>query len=147
MAGMILTAGSLLATPATGAAKPQTGTACTGIVQITGLAFTPSSVNPGGTATAGLNARNCTGQRQVATATWLGRFIGSSVGIPAGCPVLDPLPQPVTFAPYGRVRTSVGYQVPASCTAVDLQISVRIQQGGTVLAQQTADLAIVPAAR
>jgi len=147
LAGTILAVSGLLTAPAgVAAASTSVGdaaTSCTGVVQITSLDFTPSSVSPGAAATADLNVRNCTGDRQVTTATWFGRFIGSAAGIPAGCPVLDPLPQPATLAPYGRFHSSVGYLTPESCTAVQLQVTVRIQQGGTVLAQRTATVEIV----
>ena len=151
MAGTALAAVGLLAASA-GAAQASTSTShalfsCTGVVQITHLGFTPSSVSPGSTPAADLNLRNCTGVSQSTTATWFGRFIGSSAGIPPGCPALDPLPQPATLAPHGKFHSSVGYQVPVSCTASQLQVTVRIQQGGTVLAQETADLAIIQDSR
>jgi hypothetical protein len=142
MAGMVLTVVGLLAVPSNALATSQVSTSCAGTVHITRLEFTPPSVSSGGSSTANLALQNCTGSRQATTATWLGRFIGSSAGIPTGCPVLDPLPQQAALAPYGRFRSAVGYQVPVSCTASQLQITVRIQQGGTILAQQTANLAI-----
>ena len=142
MTGMVLAAVGLLAVPANALATSQVPTSCTGTVQITRLDFTPPSVDPGGASTANLGLRNCTGSRQVTTATWFGRFIGATAGIPTGCPVYDPLPQQAPLDPYGRFRSSVGYLVPGSCTASRLQITVQIQQGGTVLAQQTANLAI-----
>lgn len=116
---------------------------CTGVVQITRLAFDPSSVAPGDASTANVTARNCTGTSQQTTATWFGRFIGAGTGIPTGCPALDPLPQPTAFAPYGTIHASVGYLVPASCTAAQLQVTVQVQQNGTVLAQRSTDLAII----
>lgn len=145
LAGTVLAAGGLVAVPAGGAAAstPTAAASCTGIVQITHLDFTPSSVSPGSTATADLNVRNCTSSRQATTATWFGRFIGTGPGIPTGCPALDPLPRPATLDPYGRFHSSVGYLTPVSCTAVRLHITVQIQQGGAVLAQKTADLTIV----
>lgn len=147
MAVVVLASAGLLTAPS-GVATASTLTSrahlsCTGIVQITRFAFTPSSVGPGDSSTAYLTARNCTSASQQATATWFGRFVGTGAGIPTGCPVLDPLARPAAFAPYGTVHSSVGYLVPASCTAAQLQITVRIQQSGTVLAQQSANLAIV----
>ncbi|HEY4455919.1 MAG TPA: hypothetical protein VGN81_16525 [Pseudonocardiaceae bacterium] len=144
LASVTIASVALLTAPSgVAAASPnQSHHSCTGIVQITRFAFNPSSVSPGDSSTANLSARNCTSASQQTTATWFGRFIGASTGIPTGCPVLDPLPQPATFAPYGTFHSSVGYLVPASCTASQLQITVQIQQSGTVLAQQSTNLAI-----
>lgn len=146
MTSAVLVSVALLTAPS-GVAMASTLTSqshmsCTGVLQITRLAFTPSSVSPGDSSTANLSARNCTGTSQQATATWFGRFVGAGTGIPTGCPALDPLPQPAAFAPYGGYHSSVGYEVPASCTASQLQITVQVQQSGTVLAQQSATLAI-----
>jgi hypothetical protein len=73
--------------------------ACAGTVQITSLAFAPSTVSRGQSSEATLQARNCTRQTQTTTTYWYGRFLGSSPGTPAGCPALDTLPRPATFAP------------------------------------------------
>lgn len=144
LAGVVLASVGLVTVPSgvATASTHQSHLSCTGIVQITRLAFSPSSVSPGDSSTADLTARNCTSASQQTTATWFGRFVGASAGIPTGCPVLDPLPQPATFGPNGTFRSSVGYLVPASCTASQLQITVQIQQSGTILAQQSANLAI-----
>ncbi len=146
-AAMILVPAALAAAPASGAAAsgpPSHPPArCTGIIQITRLAFTPSAVTPGQMATPNLAARNCTGASQQTTAVWLGRFTAPAGGIPPGCPAIDPLPQPVTFAPHGAFRSGVGYLVPASCTANQLQVTVEFEQNGAVLAEQTADLTII----
>ena len=115
---------------------------CSGVIQITHLAFTPRAVTPGGTSTANLTARNCTGTGQQTTAIWLGTF-GSGGGIPPGCPAIDPLPEPAAFAPHGQFRSGVSYLVPAGCTSSQLQVTVEIEQGGTVLAERTADLTII----
>ena len=118
--------------------------ACSGVIQISRLAFVPPAIAPGQSSTAELTARNCTGQTQRTTVTWLGRFLGPGGGFPAGCPVIDPLAQPATFAPYGTVSGQVGYLVFAGCTATSLQATVRITgAGGAVLAQRTASLVIV----
>jgi hypothetical protein len=147
LAAMVLAPVALAAAPAgiAAASVPPSRAApsCSGVVQITELAFNPPAVTPGGMSTANLAARNCTGTSQQTTAVWLGRFVGSSGGIPPGCPAVDPLPQPASFAPHGVFRASVGYLVPAGCTANELQVTVEIEQGGTVLAQATADLTII----
>src|SRR5438046_623622 len=66
-------------------------------------------------------------------------------GIPAGCPVIDPLAQPAQFAPRGRIRVHLGFTVPAACTATSLQETARLSgAGGVVFAEQTATLGISP---
>ena len=116
---------------------------CAGVIQITQLAFTPSAVTPGGASTANLAARNCTGTSQQTTVIWLGTFSSGGGGIPPGCPAIDPLPEPAAFAPHGHFRSSVSYLVPSGCTSSQLQITVEFEQGGTVLAERTADLTII----
>jgi len=119
--------------------------ACT-TVAITSLHFHPRAVAPGGSATVRLRARNCTTQAQSATLTWLGRFSDAGGGIPAGCPVIDPLAQPAQFAPRGRIRVHLGFTVPAACTATSLQETARLSgASGVVFAEQTATLGISPA--
>ena len=147
VAVMVLFPAALAAAPASLAAASGTPShapaSCSGVIQITRLAFSPRAVTPGGTSTANLTARNCTGTSQQTTAVWLGRFVGSGVGIPPGCPAIDPLPLSATFAPHGQLRSSVGYLVLSGCTATQLQVTVEIEQGGTVLAERTADLAVI----
>src|ERR1022692_1400917 len=148
VAAMLMVPAVLAAAPAglaAGASVPvsHAPASCSGVIQITRLAFTPRAITPGGTSTANLTARNCTGTSQQTTAVWLGRFVGSGVGIPPGCPAIDPLPLSATFAPHGQLRSSVGYLVPSGCTATQLQVTVEIEQGGTVLAERTADLAVI----
>jgi hypothetical protein len=117
--------------------------ACGGIIEISQLAFSPATVARGQSSTAGLVARNCTGTSQQTTETWLGSFIGSAAGIPPGCPVIDPLAQQADFPAHGQLSSSVGYTVFSSCTAIELQVTVKITSStGTLLAQQTATLAI-----
>ena len=118
--------------------------ACTTLA-ITSLRFRPRAVAPGGSATVRLRARNCTTQAQSATLTWLGRFSDAGGGIPAGCPVIDPLAQPAEFAPRGSFRAHLGFTVPAACTATSLQETARLSgAGGVVFAEQTATLGISP---
>lgn len=111
---------------------------CSGVIQITKLAFNPPAVTAGGSSTANLAARNCTGTSQQTTAVWTGSFGGAS-----GCPAIDPVAQEASFAPHGQFKSSVGYLVPVGCTASQLQVTVEIEQGGTVLATATADLTII----
>jgi hypothetical protein len=146
VAAMLLVPAALAAAPATLAAASVPAShapTCSGVIQITRLAFTPPAVTPGGTSTANLAARNCTGTSQQTTAVWLGRFVGSGTGIPPGCPAIDPLAESVAFAPHGQFRSGVSYLVPATCTATQLQVTVELEQGGTVLAEATADLTII----
>jgi hypothetical protein len=147
VAAMLMVPAVLAAAPAglaAGASVPvsHAPASCSGVIQITRLAFTPRAVTPGGTSTANLTARNCTGTSQQTTAIWLGTF-GSGGGIPPGCPAIDPLPEPAAFAPHGQFRSGVSYLVPVGCTSSQLQVTVEIEQGGTVLAERTADLTII----
>jgi hypothetical protein len=146
VAAMLLVPAALAAAPATLAAASVPAShapTCSGVIQITRLAFTPVVVAPGQTATLQSTARNCTGTSQQTTSVWLGRFVGAAAGIPPGCPAIDPLPRPASFAPHGQLRSSVGYLVPSGCTATQLQVTVEFEQGGTVLAEATADLGII----
>ena len=123
------------ATP-TAAIRPAT---CSGTVQITSPAFQPPTVAPGQSSAATLAARNCRAQAVQATSY----SIGSTTGIPTGCPVIDPLPHAVTFAPYARVTMSTTYLVLQSCTDTALQVTVRIAgSGGITLVSRTATLTI-----
>ncbi|WP_333770892.1 hypothetical protein [Streptomyces sp. IBSBF 2435] len=129
--------------PAAAATPPPAPCATSSVVRVDGLAFDPASVPAGGTSTATLAATNCTGQSRTISETWVGRFLsGTSTGIPAGCPVIDPLPRSVTFAPYAQVSTAGSYLVLAGCTADRLRLTVTLSQGGVQLASRTADLLI-----
>ena len=130
--------------PAASVPASQPAPRCSGVIQITHLAFTPPAVTPGQIATAHAVARNCTGTSQQASVFWLERFTGPGSGIPPGCPAIDPLPpRPVTFAPHGQVQSASGTLVPPGCTATQLQATVEFLQGATVLAQRTAYLTII----
>lgn len=133
-------AASAAQTPATA------GTPCstTTPIQIAALGFQPPSVHPGQTSTATAAVVNCTAQTQQASAQWMGRFVSASgTGFPAGCPVIDPILLPLTLAPFSSASSSVGYLVPASCTANELVVTVEILQQGKIVAQRSADLVIV----
>jgi hypothetical protein len=135
--------GLLAATGATpAAAQMRTSTAvsgCAGVVEITHLAFKPAAVAPGSSSTAHMTARNCTGESQSTTSTWKGTYKGDRTD----CPVIDPVSQPANFAPNGTVKSKVGYEVPSGCDANYLQVTVELTEGGTILAQKTADLRIL----
>lgn len=121
---------------------PQPGT-CSGTIGIDSFAFDPAVVLPGASSDATLTATNCTGMSQSVTETWTGRFTSATgTGVPAGCPVIDPLARPVTFAPHTQVATATSYLVPSGCAASGLTVTVTISQDGTQLAQGSADLVI-----
>ena len=143
---LVLLVGAVAAAGEMGAASSaaRRRMACTTLA-ITSLRFRPRAVAPGGSATVRLRARNCTTQAQSATLTWLGRFSDAGGGIPAGCPVIDPLAQPAQFAPRGSFRAHLAFTVPAACTATSLQETARLSgASGVVFAEQTATLGISP---
>jgi hypothetical protein len=138
----VLVAATTLAVGGSGTAQ---AAPCTGTVQITSLAFAPATVAPGQSSTATLVAQNCTDQTQATSTVWFGRFLSSSgAAFPPGCPAIDPVALPATFPPGGQASRSLSYLALASCTATDLQLTVRITSStdGSTLAEQTADLAI-----
>jgi hypothetical protein len=113
-------------------------------LEIAGLAFQPPAVAPGQTSTATAAIANCTNQAQQGTAQWVGRFVSASgTGLPAGCPVIDPIAFPVNVPAHGSVSSSVGYLVPSSCTATGLIVTVQVSQQGKVVAQRSAELTII----
>lgn len=141
LAGSGAAAASAVPAASTGPAVCST----TAVIQITAFAFSPPQVTRGQSATANLTALNCTGATQQTNETWYGRFIGPGPGIPPGCPVIDPLLRPVTFAPHAQVTTSTSYLVFSGCTATQLAITVNITGStGALLAQRTAYLTILP---
>ena len=142
LAAGLVTAGATSASAAIPAASNRPA-ACTGTAQITSFVFVPPSVPAGGSSTATLSARNCTRQTVQTTTTWFGRFLGPTVGIPTGCPAIDPLPRPLKFPPRASVSVATTYLTFPSCTATALQITVRITDStGTLLATATATLII-----
>src|SRR6184192_3615323 len=128
MVGMVLAALGLMAAPATTAVADPVPPACTPPVQITDVAFGPPEVTAGDASTATLVLKNCSPDPKPVTATWTGRFLGPSHGIPAGCPVIDPLPQQVTLAPYSELHSALTYTVPWDCRALALVVFVHVQQ-------------------
>lgn len=131
--------GSVSATEAAAAPGPA---ACTGVIQAH-LAFDSPSVMRGQIATAHLLARNCTGASVSTELIWTGRFLGSSTGIPPGCPAIDPLAKQVTFAPFGQFTDTFGVLIFPSCTATAFSATATFSSAGTVLATATAQVAIV----
>lgn len=131
------------ATPATSARPMACVTA--GKVKITSLAFVPSAVVPGQSSTATLHARNCTAQTLQTTTDWSAQLTGSGGGVPAGCPVIDPVSRPATFPPNGTISIAAAYLVPSGCTATALHLTVKVVgSGGVVLATGSATLTINP---
>jgi hypothetical protein len=141
-AGAVLLAGGGPASADTPPVATPPGT-CSGVIGIDSLAFDPASVLPGATSDATLTATNCTTLSQSVSETWTARFSSDTgTGIPAGCPVIDPLARPVTFAPAEQVATTTGYLVPSGCTADRLTVTVAVDQNGVQLARASADLLI-----
>ena len=141
-AGVVSAGSAEIAAAATAPTSPAVCTSAQ-IIQITQLAFHPPTVTPGQSSSALLSAANCTNQTQQTSVIWSGRFLGTSTGIPPGCPVIDPIALSMSFAPYAQLTASVGYLVPASCTATDLRVTVQIYKQGALLTQRSADLTII----
>lgn len=121
------------------------GTPCstTQTLDISALAFQPPAVHPGQSSTATATVVNCTAQTQQGATEWFGRYVSATgTGFPAGCPVIDPLWLPFTLAPHAAASTSVGYYVPAGCTANGLIVTVEVLQNGNVVAKRSATLII-----
>lgn len=137
--GLVAAAGGAAADALPGS----TSAACSGVIEITRLAFYPPDVSPGHLSTARLTAINCTGTSQHTSEVWSGRFTGPGTAIPPGCPAIDPIALPANFAPHGQVSSHVDYTVPQSCTATKLLVTVKIDKNGSVLATKTATLKII----
>jgi len=151
LAGLMITlAGGLTAATGSGtaiAATPAPACTTSAIIEIAHFAFNPPAVAPGQSSTGTMTALNCTDQPQQTSEIWSGRFVGPGVGIPPGCPAIDPIAFAVNFSPHGTVSTSVGYLVPLTCTATQLVVTADIHgKNGVLLAQGTAILNIVAAA-
>jgi hypothetical protein len=114
---------------------------CSGTVQIRGLAFDPNEAPPGGSSDVTLKLRNCTGLSQTVSETWYGRFSSAAApGIPAGCPVYDPILIQATLPPHARLSRTAPYGSFPGCTADRLTVTVTVSQGATTLGTANADL-------
>jgi hypothetical protein len=138
-AALLATIGALAVPSASVAAS------CAGTVQIDSLDFSPTTALPGQTVTARVVARNCTAEPQSAALMIVAQFLGATPGIPAGCPVLDPLPpRTVAFPAGGSSLSSQSYLIFVGCTATALRVTARYtDSSGAVLATRSADLPIV----
>jgi hypothetical protein len=140
MGGLFMVVTSVLPATTASATQASAPSSCAGVIRITHLAFKPSAVRPGGSSTAYLTAVNCTNETQDASATWLGKFTRGLGGGTAGCPEIDPFSQPADFSPGGTFKSHTGYTDPGGCYARELQITVKISEGATVLAEKTTHL-------
>jgi hypothetical protein len=132
------------------AAEPgvaQAAAPCAATVQIASLIFDPPQAKPGQSSMATAVVRNCTAQPQTFSVMTTARFLGATAGIPAGCPVVDPLPpSQVTLAAGGTWSGSTGYSIFSGCTATTLEATVRVTDpAGALLDTATADLSITAA--
>lgn len=148
---VVITGAAALAVVAGGpaiAAPQPSSVRCVEPTQITirSLTFDPAVTSPGQTVTATVVARNCTSQTVRASLRWTLRFVGDTPGVPAGCPVVDPLPVTVGFPPERSVSSSIDALVLPSCTARTLEVTARYtDSGGALLDERTRRVLIVPA--
>ena len=111
--------------------------ACTGSpARISAQSFTPASVSPGGSATESVTVQNCGSTPLTTRLQWTAFWAGGS-GIPAGCFVYDPVLTTLTVPANGSATATLGYSVPASCTATGLTASVSLPDLPTVPAGST----------
>ncbi|MEU4333136.1 cellulose-binding domain-containing protein [Micromonospora lupini] len=149
-AAAVCAAGALAVPAAAAQADPAGATvpagACTGTVQIQSLTFNPPRVVPGQAVTATAVGQNCTAQQQQFSTAIYARFVGSTPGIPTGCPALDPLPGwTVTVDPGATFSWHEGYFVRSGCTATGLEVTARVEDHATgTLLTQTATVPIDP---
>lgn len=97
-------------------------------IELNGFAFAPPEVTPGNSATADLITTNCATTTVTTTETWTGQWLPLTAagGIPAGCPVIDPLARSVTYSPGEELAVNTTYLVPVGCQAAELAVTVRI---------------------
>lgn len=133
--------GATTAAQASAAASPLCSTGSQ-TLQIANLAFQPPAIFPGQSSVLTGTIINCSNVSQTAGVEWLAHFVGFTTGQPAGCPVIDPLLESVTLAPGSVATGNVAYTVPGGCTAPELMATVEILQGGKIVAQRSAELAI-----
>ena len=138
---LVFVAISMVVGPAMEAGASPSTTPCT--IKITAMHFRPRRIAPGASSTVTARARNCTSTTQDASITWLGQFTGPTPGVPAGCPVIDPVAQPISLLPHGRAVASMTYEVFLSCSATELAVTARVSdRNGNVLTRRTAELVI-----
>ena len=99
--------------------------------RISAQSFTPASVSPGGSATESVTVQNCGSTPLTTRVQWTAFWAGGS-GIPAGCFVYDPVLTTLTVPANGSATATLGYSVPASCTATGLTASVSLPDLPTV---------------
>ncbi|MEV4821708.1 cellulose-binding domain-containing protein [Micromonospora sp. NPDC049274] len=142
LAAAAVCAAGALAVPAAAAQADPAGTAptgatvpadaCAGTVQIQSLTFNPPRVVAGQVVRATAVGQNCTAQQQQVSTAIYGRFVGSTPGIPTGCPALPSLPGwTVTVDPGATFSWQEGYHVPSGCTATGLQVTVWVEDDAT----------------
>jgi hypothetical protein len=126
----VLGLGLTAAAPASALAAPHAASDCAGAAQpvvVDGFAFDPAAIPPGTSSTADLISTNCTAGTLATQEQWTGQWISATgTGIPAGCPVIDPLPADVTYQPNQELAENTIYNVPAGCEAVELAVTVKI---------------------
>jgi hypothetical protein len=145
LAGVLTLAALVVTAPCVAAAAPSTNPApiCPHRIVITALAFNPPTITRGQSSVVHVIARNCTRRPLTTELTWVGHFVGSGGGIPAGCPAIDPLAVPAAFKPLGSLGAHLGYLVFSGCAATGLVVTARFTgPAGALLAQQSTVLRI-----
>ena len=115
-------------------------------IVLNGFAFTPTTVAPGGSATADLITTNCSNVAVDTTEIWSGQWLplNSAGAVPTGCPIIDPLLRAVDYRAGQEVAENTTYTVPTGCRAAGLQVTVRVYgSNGALGLTATAVLDIV----
>lgn len=128
--------------PTAVAATSAPAAACSGQIDVTQIAFTPATVSPGQSASLSVTVANCTDASISATAAFYSVWQPSGAAVPSGCFVFDPIAQPVTLAAGATSTQSLGFTVPASCTATGLQVTVEFTDADGVLGEASAVLGV-----
>jgi len=119
---------------------PCAGTAA---VEISSMAFSPTTVTAGQSSTVTAVVRNCTNQAQSISSYWYGRYTSPpATDIAPGCPAIDPLVTPLNLPAGGQVTVTKVWSTFASCTATKLTITYHVSSPDGVDAQRSADLTI-----
>jgi len=120
------TAASAATTPTPTVSPSPTVNPCEGrAAALIDQAFVPASVSPGGQSGEHLTIMNCGSSPLTLHLQWTARWSGvDGSTVPAGCPIYDPLLTAMTIPAGGRTAASLGYSVPAGCTATSLTGSV-----------------------